>query len=138
MDAIDMDIPSDIESEFLQSGNTIANGKEGLEAKLQANSEDIKKLSSSLTNMQNMLLTLLNKDQAKSTEVRDDPENDCGLQTCYDPSQNFELISNPTANSPTHENQGDFDICLVKTYLTALKPKVQKYLQFWQIERPRL
>ena len=36
MDAIEMDIPSDIESEFLQSGNTIAKEKEGLEAKLQA------------------------------------------------------------------------------------------------------
>ncbi|XP_038076366.1 uncharacterized protein LOC119744497 [Patiria miniata] len=111
MDSLEIDVHADFDSEFQQSGRVATNEHDSLEAKLQANSDDIKKLSSSFAGVQNMLLTLLNKDQEKEeakTEVT------CNSifedQGCFDPCLDFELISNVTANSPKVDNQGDFDI----------------------------
>ena len=72
---------------------------QSLEAKLQANSEEIKSLSSCLANMQAMIATLLDKQERQPDTALTDsqdaaqeyfPEDFFGQQgACYDPQQGF-------------------------------------------------
>ena len=100
MDTVEIDVHADFDSDIQQSGRVATNENDSLEAKLQANSDDIKKPSSSFASVQNMLLTPLNKDQEKEAKYEVTTCNSVlEEQDCFDPCLDFELISDVTENS---------------------------------------
>ena len=122
--SIDLELPSDIESEFQcgqAAGDEDITPNVSLEAKLQANSTGIHKLSLSFASMQNMLTNMVKNQQSSAIPVDNmfDVDDFVGQQgNCYDPNQNFELISNVAASSPSKQEE-DFDLSCEDIYETS-------------------
>ena len=105
----DLQTPSDL---LIQPGQGHGTSNQSFEAKLQANSEEIKNLSSSFANVQTMIATLLDKQEKQQPDTLKTSQDEAREQdyfldevfgqqgACYDPQQSFELDSNVAAVYP--------------------------------------